>query len=123
VLFCYYPQVDASQVRIGSSWQPVLQKAVAQISQQLGLTDSSTSTTTAAPAVNVEARLYKLLLYEQGGHFSAHQDTEKERGMIGTLVVQLPCAGGHTGGALTVRHKGKSHTHEFSLVGQALHLS
>jgi hypothetical protein len=121
VLFCYRPQVDASQVHIGSSWQPVLQKAVVQISQQLGLSDSSTSTTTAA-AVNVEARLYKLLLYEQGGHFSAHQDTEKERGMIGTLVVQLPCAGGHTGGALTVRHKGKSHTHAFALVRQALHL-
>ena len=122
MLFCYRPQVDASQVHIGSSWQPVLQKAVAQISQQLGLSDSTTSTTAAA-AVNVEARLYKLLLYEQGGHFSAHQDTEKERGMIGTLVVQLPCAGGHTGGALTVRHKGKSHTHKFALVSQALHLS
>jgi hypothetical protein len=36
--------------------------------------------------------------------------------MIGTLVVQLPCAQGHTGGSLTVRHRGKSHTHEFAQV-------
>jgi hypothetical protein len=43
--------------------------------------------------------------------------------MIGTLVVQLPCAAGHTGGALTVRHKGKRHTHEFSQVSQGLHHS
>jgi hypothetical protein len=82
---------------------------VAEVADQLGLADKGT-------AVSVEARLSKLLLYEQGGHFSAHQDTEKERGMIGTLVVQLPCAQGHTGGRLTVRHRGKSHTHEFEQV-------
>jgi hypothetical protein len=87
----------------------VLQKAVAEVAEQLGLADRGT-------AVSVDARLYKLLLYEQGGHFSSHQDTEKERGMIGTLVVQLPCAQGHTGGSLTVRHRGKSHTHEFAQV-------
>ena len=87
----------------------MLHKAVAEVAEQLGLADRGT-------AVSVDARLYKLLLYEQGGHFSAHQDTEKERGMIGTLVVQLPCAQGHTGGSLTVRHRGKSHTHEFAHV-------
>jgi hypothetical protein len=95
-------------VTTGSSWQPVLQQAVSEVSQHLGLSDIG--------AVNLEPRLYKLLLYERGGHFSAHQDTEKERGMIETLVVQLPCTQGHTGGSLTVRHKGKSHTHEFEKV-------
>ena len=28
----------------------------------------------------VFARLYKLLLYERGGHFAKHRDTEKENG-------------------------------------------
>jgi hypothetical protein len=102
------------------------------VAEQLGLAESSTAAagtsssaaaaaaaaagTSNGTAVNVKARLHKLLLYEQGSHFSAHQDTEKERGMIGTLVVQLPCAQGHTGGSLTVRHRGKSHTHEFAQV-------
>lgn len=36
--------------------------------------------------------------------------------MIGTLVVQLPCCGGHTGGSLTVRHKDMAYTHNFSQV-------
>lgn len=33
---------------------------------------------------------YKLLMYEPGGHFVKHQDTEKEDGMIATLVLQVP---------------------------------
>ncbi len=59
----------------------------------------------------MEARLYKLLLYETGGHFVAHVDTEKEAGMFGTLIVQLPSA--HEGGALTVRHGGHSECFAF----------
>jgi len=31
----------------------------------------------------VEAQLYKLLLYEQGSHFSVHRDTEKVENMWG----------------------------------------
>jgi hypothetical protein len=106
------PQVDASLVTIGSSWQPVLQAAVAQVARALEIADASAATT------NIEAWLYKLLLYEQGGHFAAHQDTEKEHGMIGTLVVQLPCCEGHSGGSLIVRHKGMQFTHNFAQVGQ-----
>ncbi|CAN0055249.1 unnamed protein product, partial [Ectocarpus fasciculatus] len=45
--------------------------------------------------------------YESGGHFRPHKDTEKEAGMFGTLVVQLPTAAGHKGGSLIVRHRGK----------------
>ncbi len=36
----------------------------------------------------IEAHLYKLLIYEVGGHFKTHQDTEKEKGMFGTLLIQ-----------------------------------
>eukprot|EP00903_Cladosiphon_okamuranus_P014655 g13588.t2 len=60
-----------------------------------------------AKALGVEARLYKLVVYENGGHFRPHKDTEKEVGMFGTLVVQLPTAQGHEGGALIVRHRSR----------------
>lgn len=50
----------------------------------------------------------------QGGHFVAHQDTEKEPGMFGMLVVQLPADGGHAGGALRVRHKGREVACDFA---------
>lgn len=101
-------QVDSSQVTISSSWKPILQSAVTAAARALDINDSA--------ACSIEARLHKLLLYEQGGHFSAHQDTEKERGMIGTLVVQLPYVEGHSGGSLTVRHKGRQFIHNFAQV-------
>ncbi len=52
----------------------------------------------------VKATCYKLLLYEEGDFFLPHRDTEKEQGMFGTLVLQLPSS--YTGGALVVRHEG-----------------
>lgn len=57
--------------------------------------------------MQVEAHPYKLLLYEIGGHFKFHRDTEKEPGMFATLIVQLPTEGGFKGGALVIDH-GKS---------------
>ncbi|KAM0344341.1 hypothetical protein ACHAPU_007699 [Fusarium lateritium] len=38
----------------------------------------------------VVAKPHKLLLYEPGSFFKSHKDSEKEQGMIGTLVVCLP---------------------------------
>lgn len=39
----------------------------------------------------VEARLYKLLLYERGSHFKPHRDSPKGGpGMFGTLTLMLP---------------------------------
>ncbi|KAG8627450.1 hypothetical protein KVT40_004933 [Elsinoe batatas] len=52
--------------------------------------------------VEVDARLYKLLLYDEGGLFRAHEDTEKEEGMFGTLVICLP--GVHTNGDVRLTH-------------------
>ena len=109
-MLCF--QVDAAKVTIGSSWNPILAEAVATVAKALDIT----SDTSANAAGSVEARLYKLLLYREGGHFAAHKDTEKEAGMLGTLVVQLPCAGGHQGGRLMVRHKGETLQHDFAQV-------
>ena len=40
----------------------------------------------------VEAEIYKLLLYEKGQHFLAHKDTEKVEGMFATMIVVLPAS-------------------------------
>ncbi len=60
----------------------------------------------------ISASLYKLLLYEEGGFFLPHLDSEKEKGMFGTLVVGLPSA--HEGGQLLVRFGGREKTIDFS---------
>ncbi len=60
----------------------------------------------------VEAKLYKLLVYESGGKFDKHHDTEKEHGMFGTMVVELHSD--YEGGAMTVVHNGKSITFDFA---------
>ena len=39
-----------------------------------------------------------MLLYKTGGHFKKHRDTEKEKGMFATLILQLPSK--YSGGEL-----------------------
>ena len=56
------------------------------------------------PPDRLEAEFYKLLVYAPGGFFLPHRDTEKSEGMVGTLVVSLPVAGGSCGGEIVVRH-------------------
>jgi hypothetical protein len=40
--------------------------------------------------MQLAAQLYKMLLYERGSHFAPHRDSEKQEGMVATLVVMLP---------------------------------
>ncbi|KAF0316046.1 2og-fe oxygenase superfamily protein [Colletotrichum asianum] len=49
---------------------------------------------------NIKLNPHKLLLYETGSFFKKHKDSEKEPGMIGTLVVVLPSE--HKGGDVHV---------------------
>lgn len=65
-------------------------------------------------ALQLEAHLYKLLLYEVDGHFALHRDTKKEPEMFAILILQLPTQGGYEGGALFVRHGGVIKTFDFS---------
>ena len=54
---------------------------------------------------SIELNLYKLLIYEKGGFFKNHRDSEKENNMFATLIIQLPTF--HEGGQLIVKQKGK----------------
>ena len=86
-------QIDAVRIRLaGGAWPDTFAGIVSAAAQGLGC----------APE-RLEARLYKLLIYEQGGFFASHRDTEKADGMIATLTIALPTAG--VGGELVVRHR------------------
>jgi hypothetical protein len=56
----------------------------------------------------VSAKLQKLVVYERGGFFAPHRDTEREPSMWGTLVLVLPST--YRGGDVVVSHAGASTT-------------
>ena len=99
-------QIDSSKVQFDQSviWNKTLEAIVEEAAEGLGLKGETKNT--------VRANLYKLLLYEEGGHFEKHRDTEKEPGMFGTLVIQLPSK--FTGGSLVVEHRGEKKIVDFS---------
>lgn len=93
-------QVPAARVTVGpAGWAAALAHTVARAVAALGVGN--------AAAQGIIAQLDKLILYESGGHFQPHKDTEKAAGMFATLVIQLPVVGGHEGGELVVRHCGR----------------
>ena len=88
-------QLSPDKVRLsGKSWPVSFESIVEQVIAGLG-----------CEGMAVSAELYKLLVYDTGGFFLAHRDTEKAGGMFGTLVVVLPSA--HGGGELVIRHAGR----------------
>lgn len=88
-------EIDAEKLLFnGQQWDQFLQKALNTIKPQLGIED-----------LEIEARLYKMLVYEKGDFFLSHRDTEKEKGMFGTLIIGLPSK--HRGGELLVRFDGE----------------
>jgi len=86
-------QIDAARVRItGGAWWDTLAQVVGLAAAGLG-----------CPPEHTSEQLYKMLVYEPGGFFVPHRDTEKVDGMVATLVVALPVAG--AGGELVIRHR------------------
>lgn len=85
-------QVSPERVRLGGpSWNKTFDHILSRAAEGLGY-----------PRDTVQAELYKLLVYETGGFFAPHRDTEKVDGMVATLVVALPVEG--KGGELIIRH-------------------
>ena len=85
-------QIDPSKISLDNpTWKPSLALLVGACAEALGVNKN-----------HVRAELYKCLLYETGGFFKPHKDTEKSAGMFGTLVVQLPSS--FTGGQFVARH-------------------
>ena len=91
-------QIEPARVRLsGAAWPETFSRILAAAAAGLGC----------APE-RLDAELHKLLIYEPGGFFSAHRDTEKADGMVATLSVSLPAAG--AGGELVVRHRDREST-------------
>ncbi len=89
-------ELDPSRFRLGAEWNSAIADATRTIADVLGL-----------PADRLEARLYKLLVYEKGGFFLPHRDSEKHDRMVASLVVVLPNP--FEGGRLIVRHGAIEH--------------
>jgi predicted 2-oxoglutarate/Fe(II)-dependent dioxygenase YbiX len=78
---------------IRAEWNDAtLKDILATVKEELGLPN----------AAGLTADLHSLLVYETNQHFLAHQDSEKDDSMIGTLVVTVPSS--YTGGELMVGH-------------------
>ena len=73
-----------------SNIEPALNTALKSIAHDLG-TETE---------YEINAHLYKLLLYEDGCFFARHRDNERLDGMFGTLVLELPSV--YTGAELSV---------------------
>ncbi|MEP7145115.1 MAG: 2OG-Fe(II) oxygenase [Ferruginibacter sp.] len=95
-------EIDAGKISFrNKDWAKFVEVIIKQIKPDLGLEGHS-----------VTANLYKLLIYEKGDFFVAHKDSEKEKGMFGTLIIALPSK--HTGGELFVRFDGQEKIIDFS---------
>ena len=85
----------------GKQWEGFLDKILSKIKPELGIEDYT-----------ISAHLYKMLIYEKGDFFLQHKDSEKEKGMFGTLTIVLPCR--HTGGELVVSFDNKDVVVDFA---------
>jgi predicted 2-oxoglutarate/Fe(II)-dependent dioxygenase YbiX len=78
---------------VRAEWNDAALKVIlATVKEELGLPN----------AAELTADLHSLLVYEPNQFFLAHQDSEKDDSMVGTLVVTLPSS--YTGGELMVGH-------------------
>lgn len=96
-------EVPRTRVKIDKRrWNRTLAPVVDQLGTELGLPAGS----------RLRAELHSMLVYAPGQFFLAHQDSEKDDAMVGSLVVSLPSAS--TGGALEVRQAGATATYHGS---------
>ena len=95
-------EIDADELTFnGNRWTKLIDKILRNIKPDLGLEDYT-----------ISAHLYKMLIYETGDFFLPHKDSEKEKGMFGTLIIGLPSK--HTGGELVVSFEGVKEIANFS---------
>ncbi|MFT5326339.1 MAG: putative 2-oxoglutarate/Fe(II)-dependent dioxygenase YbiX [Planctomycetaceae bacterium] len=93
-------EINASKLALSDEWNAAVGEAARQSAQALGLPDDC-----------IQAKLYKLLIYQKGGFFLPHRDSEKRKNMVASMVVMLPCK--FDGGQLTVSHAESSQRFSF----------
>lgn len=96
-------EIDGSELKFqGQDWADLMDKILKNVQKDLGIEDFT-----------IEAQIYKLLIYEKGDFFLTHKDSEKEKGMFGTLIIALPS--NHKGAELIVRFEGVEKVNDFSV--------
>ncbi len=89
-------EIGARKIKIDArAWKRTLDPALLRIRDALGV----------PPDCELVAVLDKMLVYEPGQFFVAHQDSERDDDMLGTLVVTLPSK--WSGGTFVVQHRGQ----------------
>lgn len=95
-------EIDAAQIKFTNiKWKQKLNNILNNVKGGLSLEEE-----------DINASFYKLLLYEAGGFFKPHKDSEKEKGMFATLVINLPSA--FEGGELIVEFDNQKIVIDFS---------
>ncbi|MFT5524213.1 MAG: hypothetical protein ACI9HK_002164 [Pirellulaceae bacterium] len=94
-------ELDAKLLDFSDAWNRAVEVATRSVAKQLGL-----------PEDQLHSKPYKLLLYELGGHFQPHRDSEKVGRMVGSLVIVLPTR--FDGGELVVRHGSMTKSFDFA---------
>ena len=95
-------EIDAGKISfLNPAWHTLIALILNKVKEGLGIAENE-----------VAASLYKLLIYQKDDFFVAHKDSEKEKGMFGTLIVGLPSK--HNGGELHVRFDGKEEMIDFA---------
>lgn len=91
-------EIPASEIT-GEGWLDAIEDRLEQIRSGLGV----------PRGCHLRAQLHNLLIYGPGQFFAPHPDSEKTSGMIGTLIVLLPCRGASrgSGGELVIEHQGE----------------
>lgn len=84
-------ELDPGEFQLGEAWNAAIAETTRHVASELGISPDA-----------LEAQIYKLLIYERGGFFLPHRDSEKCDGMVASLVVVLPNS--FDGGELLVRH-------------------
>ncbi len=94
---------------VRAEWNDAMLRVIlATVKEELGLPN----------AAELAVDLHSLLVYEPNQFFLAHQDSEKDDSMIGTLVVTLPSS--YTGGELMVGLGGQWKTYRGSKTALSL---
>ena len=92
-------EIPGSKVTLDpAAWSTRLRRGLDHIVGELGF----------PKGVEVDTSLQKLVLYEAGGFFAPHRDTERDPSMWGTIVVVVPSA--YRGGEMVVGHAGDNLT-------------
>ena len=83
-------EIKSEKIDLGDAFLDQVNSELPRIKKDLLLAKNS----------QLRAELHNMLIYEKGCFFDYHQDSEKEDGMVATLVIVLPTR--YNGGGLTI---------------------